>query len=106
MPLAFAATVHALADETTRLAAWLRGRPLQWLGVVSYSTYMCHYFLKICVKLLFVRPGVAVWLPFVAYIAAVLAASALLHRLVERPSQRVMRQHLSGRRSAAVRVAE
>ncbi len=97
IPLAFAGAVHALADETTRLTAWLRGRALQWLGVVSYSTYMSHYFLKICIKLLFVKPGVPVWLPFVAYVAVVLAASALLHVLIERPSQRVLRQYLTSR---------
>ena len=97
MPLAFAAALHGLADETTRLAAWLRARPLQWLGVVSYSTYMCHYFLKICVKLVFVRPGVPAWLPFPAYVAAVLAGSALLHVFVERPSQRALRRWLPAR---------
>ena len=97
MPLAFAAMVHGLADEATWLAAWLRARPLQWLGVVSYATYMCHYFLKICVKLLLVRPGVPGGLAAPAYLLAVLAGSALLHSLVERPSQRALRRYLPSR---------
>ena len=97
MPVGFAAIVHGLLDESTWVARWLRTWPLQWLGLVSYSTYMCHYFVKICVKLVFVRPGMPVGVPVSAYIAAVLVGSGLLYKFVERPSQRRLRRFLHSR---------
>jgi peptidoglycan/LPS O-acetylase OafA/YrhL len=91
MPLGFAALVHGLSDERGRIAAMLRAPALQWLGVVSYSTYLSHYFLKAWVKFILVRPGISPFLPFAAYIVAVLLASAVLYRLVERPGQQWLR---------------
>ena len=98
VPAGFVALIHGLADERGRLAAWLRWAPLQWLGVVSYSTYMCHYFLKTCIKLALVRPGVPEGAALAAYLLAVLAASGALHYAVERPGQRLLRGRFLNRR--------
>ncbi len=95
MPPAFAALVHGLSGEDGAVARALRAAPLQWLGVVSYSTYLSHYFLKTWTKFILVRPGVPDGLPFGAYIFAVLLASALLYRWVEQPGQRWLRGQLS-----------
>jgi peptidoglycan/LPS O-acetylase OafA/YrhL len=92
MPPAFAALVLGLSDERGSIARALRAPPLQWLGVVSYSTYLSHYFLKQWTKFILVRPGVPDGLPFGAYIIAVLLASALLYRWIEQPGQRWLRQ--------------
>jgi len=100
MPPAFAALVLGLSDEGGAIARAFRVAPLQWLGVVSYSTYLSHYFLKQWTKLILVRPGVPEGLPFAAYIMAVLLASALLYRWVEQPGQRWLRQHMPGMREA------
>ena len=96
MPLAFAALVHGFADERGRIAAALRSRPLQWLGLVSYSTYMAHYLIKGWTKFVFLRPGVPAGLAFPAYVAAVLIASWLLFTLVERPAQAMLRRCIDG----------
>lgn len=98
MPAGFAALVHGLSDERGRLAAMLRAPALQWFGVVSYSTYLSHYFLKAWVKFVLVRPGISPSLPFAAYILAVLLASAMLYRVVERPGQQWLRAHGFGAR--------
>jgi peptidoglycan/LPS O-acetylase OafA/YrhL len=66
---------------------------LRWLGEISYSTYLVHFFLKDVVKFAIGRalPG-PVLLP--VYALLVLAASVLLHRLIEEPGR------LLGRRLA------
>ena len=91
MPLGFAALITALMDERGTLAGALRTAPLQWLGVVSYSTYLSHYLLKTWVKFALVRPGVPERLVFPVYLAMVLFASAVLHIAIERPGQRYLR---------------
>ena len=98
MPLTFTALIYGLSDERGLLPRLLRNPALQWLGVVSYSTYLSHYFLKIWTKFILVRPGISPDLPFPAYVCAVLVASALLYRLVERPGQRWLRAHADGLR--------
>jgi peptidoglycan/LPS O-acetylase OafA/YrhL len=94
MPPGFAALVHGLSDEGGTAARLLRAAPLQWLGLVSYSTYLSHYLLKIWTKFILVRPSVPDGIPFAAYGLAVLLASALLYYSVERPGQRWLRQHV------------
>jgi peptidoglycan/LPS O-acetylase OafA/YrhL len=87
VPLAWAALVLGLALATGR--GLLSSPPLVWLGRVSYATYLCHYLLLTVFKLLFVEPGRPVPLPLLAlYLAAVLAASALLYHGFERPAQK------------------
>jgi peptidoglycan/LPS O-acetylase OafA/YrhL len=94
IPAGFAAIVYALTDEELFLSRWLHGRTLQWLGLVSYSTYLCHYLLKIWIKFVLVRPAVPSALVFPLYSLVVLAASAILYRSVERPAQRWCRTRL------------
>lgn len=91
MPAGFAALIYGLADERGSIARILRLRPLQYLGIMSYSTYMCHYLLKTWIKFIFVRPDTPSMLAFWLYLSAVLLASALLHPLVERPGQKWVR---------------
>lgn len=88
IPLTFAALLLALA-----LSAGVRGNPLEgrvvhYLGTISYATYLVHFLLFYAFKLALVRDAHAVPPALVAlYLALVLAASVLLHHLVERPAQ-------------------
>ncbi len=88
MPLVFAALVLALA-----LSSGVRGNVLEWtpvhyLGEISYATYLGHWILWMAFKLAFVpRTGMS-WPMALGFLALVLAASVLLHHLVERPAQR------------------
>ncbi len=95
MPLCFTALIFALADERGWLARLLRWAPLQWLGLVSYSTYMVHYLLKDWVKFVLVRPGVPPGAAFVCYVVVVCAASGVLYEIIERPGQAVLRRALN-----------
>lgn len=91
MPLGFACLIFALADQRGVPSRLLSSRVLGWLGAISYSTYLVHYFVRDWVKFLLLRPGVPDVVPLVAYFGAVFAASVVLYYAVEQPGQRVGR---------------
>lgn len=99
LPAGCCALIHALLDDRALLAWALRGRLLQWLGLVSYSTYLVHYLVKAWVKFLLINPALPGWLPLPAYVAATLLASWILFHLVELPGQRWGRALVLGRRA-------
>jgi len=91
VPGAFAALILALSLEDRTPARLLRSGPLHWLGEISYSTYLSHFLLFIVFKMLFVGPDLTVGLGKLAlFLMIVLAASAALYRLVEKPAQHWM----------------
>lgn len=90
-PVAISCIILALAEQSGTPARMLQQRWLLWLGEVSYSTYLIHYFVKDWVKFLLVRDGVPATLPLVVYLLATLLASAFLYRLVEVPGRRCVR---------------
>lgn len=59
-------------------------RPLIWLGDVSYSTYIIHYFVKDWVKFLSQTEGLT---QFVYYIVIVFLSSIILYRYIEVPGR-------------------
>lgn len=88
MPLVFAELVLMLA-----LSAGMRGNVMEWtpvhyLGEISYATYLGHWILWMAFKLAFVPKSGMGWPMALGFLALVLAASVLLHHLVERPAQR------------------
>jgi len=92
VPLGFLLLILGLADNAG-LASRLLSRPvLEGIGLVSYSTYLIHYFVKDWVKFLLVRPEVPDAVPVAAYLAVTAAASVLLYRLVEVPGRRALRR--------------
>ena len=78
----------------------LGSAPLVWLGEISYSVYMVHFPLLIVIRRLWERLGFAGWntlaqaLAFLATIAIVIAAAAMLFYLVERPARSRLRDRL------------
>lgn len=104
-PPAFLLLVFGLSREpgwTVRLLGW---RPLEFLGTVSYSTYLLHDFVRDWVKFLLLRPGVPAWLVLAAYLAGTAVASVLAYRMIELPGRRSLRALLDGRsRTATVAV--
>ena len=72
-------------------------RVFELLGLISYSTYLVHVFVKDWVKFLLVKPTVPVWAYSLAYIAITLAASIVLYRMVEVPGRRLFRTLISRR---------
>jgi peptidoglycan/LPS O-acetylase OafA/YrhL len=102
VPLATFAAILTLAfGEGERVRRLGRGA-LLWLGEVSYSTYLSHVLLFTLFKLAFVDADLQIgWAGLAAYLTLVLAASAALHRWIERPSQRALNGVIPGRRIAA-----
>ena len=89
VPLTFAALLLAVALTAASPLNPLGWRPVHYLGEISYSTYLGHFLLFIAFKLAFVSDGAHVPLPLLGlFLAMMLAASVLLHHLVEKPAQR------------------
>lgn len=89
LPPAFAAALLALALDKGPVARFFASAPLRWLGDVSYSTYLAHFFLFVLFKLVFVGDDLQLtWLGLAGYLALVLAASAALYTGLEKPAQR------------------
>lgn len=97
MPLGFAALIIASTDEESVLARLLGNRQLEWLGLISYSTYLVHYFVKGWVKFLLVRPGMPWEVPLFAYLSVTAVASVFLYRWIEVPGRRKLRDVLARR---------
>lgn len=97
MPAAFLCLVLALCRDDGPLSTVLANPVLHWLGTISYSTYLVHYFVREWVKLTLVRDGVPPSLAFLAYVAATLAGSVLLYRWVEVPGRTAMRGLVAAR---------
>ena len=96
IPPAFALLIYGLGRQP-RWVNWLLGwRGLEWIGTISYSTYLVHYFVRDWIKFLLLGPGQPRWLALSAYLAATALASVLLYRLVEVPGRRSVRAVLGG----------
>ncbi len=89
VPAAFATGLLALALGTGPFARLLASSPLQWLGDLSYATYLSHFFLFILFKIVFVDDdGMLGAGELGLFLAVVLAASAALFHGFEKPAQR------------------
>lgn len=89
VPAVLAAGLLALALDTGAIGRVCGSRLPYWLGEVSYSTYLAHFFLLILFKLFFVDTSLQLGpAGLTAYLAIVLFASVALFRGVEKPAQR------------------
>lgn len=89
VPLALAAALLALAWDKGWIARMLGARVPHWLGEVSYSTYLGHYFLLVLFKIAFVDASLQMGFGQLAgYLLLVLVASGALYYGVEKPGQR------------------
>lgn len=90
-PATFAALLLGLALTAAKPGNPLEIAPIHYLGEISYATYLAHYLLWFAFKLAFVENEHAVPWPLIAgFLLLVLAASAALYHLVERPAQRLV----------------
>ena len=97
MPAAFVCVVFALCRDDGPLHAVLANPVLHWLGTISYSTYLVHYFVREWVKFGLVRDGIPPSLSLLIYVAATLAGSAVLYRWIELPGRTAMRSLIAAR---------
>lgn len=82
IPLTFTCTILYLLNERSLGSITLSHPVLVYLGEISYSTYLVHYFVKDWVKFLSAEFDL---LQFFVYGLAVLVASMVLYRYVEVP---------------------
>ncbi|MDB5366284.1 MAG: uncharacterized protein JWM77_2211 [Rhodospirillales bacterium] len=99
LPTGFAALIVTLASPRgpARVLAWA---PILFLGEISYSTYLAHWFVRDWTKFL-VMDRYGEILPLVVFLAATLIASVALFYLVEKPGRSWTRKVLTKRIGAA-----
>lgn len=87
--LAFAAGLLALALDSGLASRVLSWRALEWLGDISYATYIVHFPLLIALKLFFVDADLQIGpLLLGGYLLLVLVLSGVLYRWFEKPAQK------------------
>lgn len=91
LPLAFAAFIFALSIQSSLLSRVFSSKPLYCLGMISYSTYMIHYFVKDWVKFLLVTSEKPSPTAFLIYILLVVGASIGLYYAIEVPGRDLIR---------------
>lgn len=95
VPLLFFLFVVYLSIDTSWIAKILSNRFLVYIGEISYSTYMVHYFIYDVFKAGWIRDGQPVTIVhLIISFLAVLIFSILMHRFVELPAQKHLRTGL------------
>jgi peptidoglycan/LPS O-acetylase OafA/YrhL len=90
IPLAWAALVFAVALGDLK-SGFLNWSWLVFVGEISYSTYMIHYFVRDIFKVMLVKSGEVTPLQDVLLaFLVILAASVPLYLLIERPAQKYL----------------
>ncbi|MBH5321219.1 acyltransferase [Erythrobacter sp. JGD-13] len=103
LPLGFAACLLALALSTGPVAWMLGGRVFEWLGDISYSTYLIHFPLFILAKIFLADDRVQIGPGgFALYCVALLILSHCAYRLLEKPAQRALNRFAPSKRRRAV----
>lgn len=89
-PLVFAPVVAVFAGEGGRISAVASLRPLTTLGRWSYSVYLVHALVAVGMAAASSRLGVEAGVgPLFVYLLLVVGISALTHRYIEVPGQRL-----------------
>jgi peptidoglycan/LPS O-acetylase OafA/YrhL len=93
--LLFAVLIVGLTVQGSMPARILASPMLTYLGRVSYSVYLTHGLVIICLRQLISRihePGALMWIALIAaYLVGITIAGDLLHRTVEEPCRRYLR---------------
>jgi len=93
MPASFFCLIAYLSVHVSFITKTLLFGPLVYLGEISYSTYMVHYFAYDLLKAGWVTSSGEVQLIYIiASFIAVLVMSSLMHHIIEMPGQRYFRK--------------
>jgi len=109
----FVLLIAATWTDRGWLAAPLTSRPLHWLGEISYSVYLNHFWVLSGWHFVMLRVlawlGVAPWIGRCIVIAGaimlVLAVSHITYRLIERPARRAIVEAYRDRRARRMALA-
>jgi peptidoglycan/LPS O-acetylase OafA/YrhL len=91
-PIAFCLLILGLADRRNWLARLLASKMIYFLGAISYSTYLVHYFVKDWIK--FLSDGIGIF-EFLLYIVVVFVSSVVLFYQVEQRYKSIFYQRLT-----------
>ena len=89
IPASFFFFILAFTNSDFIFSKLLKGRIMHYLGEISYSTYLIHYFAKDWVK--FLSKDLNLY-SLTYYIAGIFIASICLHRFLEKPAQHIFYQ--------------
>nr|WP_245215964.1 acyltransferase [Pararoseomonas baculiformis] len=92
VPIASSLIIYGLASQGRIASALGAITALVWIGEVSYSTYMSHYFIRDWVRFLLVGAGQPSLFALAVYMCLTLLASSLLYRFVEQPGRYWLRR--------------
>lgn len=87
IPIAYSLLLLGVVNTRTLPSRLFGSTLIVYLGNISYSTYLVHYFVKDWVKFLSVNVGIT---QFLIYIVITLLSSVLLYRMIENPGRRVI----------------
>ncbi len=93
VPAAFALLILSLTSGRSVVSRLLSLRPLLWLGEISYSLYMAHYFIKDWVKFANADGAIPPVTLFFLFMTTALFAGWAVYICIEKPGRRVFRAH-------------
>lgn len=93
VPATFAALIYLLAQGDLVFSRFLSSPAVHYLGVISYSTYLVHYFVKDWVK--FLSESIGLY-QLAFYLVVCGGASVVLYRWIESPSREYLKRHWLG----------
>ena len=88
IPAFFTLIILSFTNNGSLISKILSNRFLVYVGTISYSTYLCHYLLKIIVLLTVKDQNTVNWIPFAAYCISVAGASIVLYPTIEVQSRK------------------
>lgn len=92
VPLGFALLIAAMSLPDGLPARLLALPVLERVGLISYSTYLVHFFVRDWIKFLMVAPGPQPLAPTIVYVAATFIGSVVLYRTIEVPGRTTLRR--------------
>ena len=90
MPLAFTCLIFALAVSNGSVLPGINLQILHFMGTISYSTYLVHYFVADWIKFLVVSDATPSLAAAILYVLGVFIASVLLFYGIEVPGKRLL----------------
>lgn len=93
VPVILVLLIVSLINQESVMARILSSRFFWWMGVVSYSIYIVHYWVKDWVKFLSSEVGYA---QFFVYVVSTFVIAYLMHKTIELPARGWLRRRLRG----------
>lgn len=91
LPVCFALTIYGLADPHSVVTKILASPVLEWIGMISYSTYLVHYLVRDWVKFLVIHQDGPQTMATVLYLSATALLSVVFYKFVEMPGRKLFR---------------